>query len=82
MLNVETEPTKINILSSPLLIFPCVSTDYMLDINYIVSIFEINDNLSFITILTNHFFHNEGKVIIVSIYIYIYIYILEFNFTF
>ena len=30
MLNVETESTKINILSSQLLIFPCVSTDYML----------------------------------------------------
>ena len=30
MLNVETKSTKINILSSQLLIFPCVSTDYML----------------------------------------------------
>ena len=30
MLNVETESTKINILSSQLLIFLCVSTDYML----------------------------------------------------
>ena len=30
MLNVETESTKINILSSQLFIFPCVSTDYML----------------------------------------------------
>ena len=34
MLNVETESIKINILSSQLLIFMCVSTDYMLvDIN-------------------------------------------------
>ena len=30
MLNVEIESTKVNILSSQLLIFPCVSTDYML----------------------------------------------------
>ena len=30
MLNVETESNKINILSSQLLIFPCISTDYML----------------------------------------------------
>ena len=30
MLNVKTESTKINILSSQLLIFPCISTDYML----------------------------------------------------
>ena len=30
MLNVETESTKINILSSQLLIFSYVSTDYML----------------------------------------------------
>ena len=30
ILNVEIESTKINILSSQLLIFPCVSTDYML----------------------------------------------------
>ena len=30
MPNVEIESTKINILSSQLLIFPCVSTDYML----------------------------------------------------
>ena len=30
MLNVKTESTKINILSSQLLIFLCVSTDYML----------------------------------------------------
>ena len=30
MLNVETESTKINILSSQLLIFSCVNTDYML----------------------------------------------------
>ena len=30
MLNVEIEYTKINILSSQLLIFPCVNMDYML----------------------------------------------------
>ena len=30
MLNVETESTKINILSSQLLIFLCISMDYML----------------------------------------------------
>ena len=33
MLNVKTESTKVNILSSQLLIFPCVSTNYMLVYN-------------------------------------------------
>ena len=52
MLNVEIESTKINILSSQLLIFPCVSTDYML-VLYIIAEAEGKWIPTFKEVLTN-----------------------------